>query len=190
MLYRLSVIAAAVCTCIAFTAPATRAATLTGSPNPVTVGANVTLDLSEAYDDLIALTTFYSYDASMLSFVSSASNPNWVADGGSADVGFDDGLGSGDLLTFLSTSVGSGVSGTNMASYVFTALAPGTTIFSLSGNWEDEATLTPHEFSLDFTVTILGDTTAVPLPAAAALFPAGLAGLGLLLFRRRRKQDA
>ena len=184
MLSRVGFIAAAIFSCVALNAPVTKAATVAPSSDPINVGDLVAFNLTDTYSDLVGLAVNYSYTSSRLSFQTAGSNPGWAG----LDSNSDDGAGSGDLITFVDSGVNSGDHGTELAIFVFKALAPGLASFQVFGYWED-GQLAQHEFDVSTGVTINGDENAVPLPAAAVLFPAGLAGLSFLLYRRRRRQE-
>ena len=199
MLSRVGFIAAAIFSCVALNAPVTKAATVAPSADPINVGDLVAFNLTDTYSDLVGLAvgdtliqpgSGYYYDAARLSIVTAGSNPGWSG----LDSNSDDGAGSGDLFTIVFPVVHSGDHGNDLAIFVFKALAPGLASFRVFGYWEEQVTEDPftsilHEFDVSTRVTINGDANAVPLPAAAVLFPAGLAGLSFLLYRRRRRQE-
>ncbi|HEY1089739.1 MAG TPA: cohesin domain-containing protein [Burkholderiaceae bacterium] len=160
--------------------------TISATPNPTTVGSVVGVDiLISGVTDLYGYQFSLGFNSSVLQAVSSTEGA-FLGTGGSTF--FDGGSidnGTGNISFVFDTLVGAvpGVNGGGVLAHVnFNAVGAGTNVFAFSdGIFLDSALA-------DITTTFQPGTvlvTAVPEPAAYALFAFGLAGIGLVARRRK-----
>jgi hypothetical protein len=166
--------------------------TLTASPDPVAVGGMVTFTLNGPYEsagntiDLLAYDLDFAFDSTKLEYQAGSATTDAALFPFPGAL-YEDQLGGPDTL-FVSDGAGLVTGSGDILTLVFKVLASGSHNLSMTGLFRDS-----NDGSWDVsalgTVSTLA-TSAVPLPAAVVLFPAGFAGLTFLLSRRRRRQGA